>query len=138
MEQVALEMAKAEMEHFVQDALRTEPTEAQYRVAIERLSNMEMIRLLHVAMGLATEAGEFVDQLKKHIFYGKPIDRVNLSEELGDTTWYERIGVDVLKDRYHAMLVRNVDKLKKRFPEKFSEEKATNRDLPAERSILEK
>lgn len=34
----------------------------------------ETIRLLHAAMGLETEVGEFMDPLKKYLFYGKPYE----------------------------------------------------------------
>jgi NTP pyrophosphatase (non-canonical NTP hydrolase) len=119
---------------FVADALRTEP---EYGAAVERLQDPRTVRLLHVAMGLCTEAGEFLDVLKKHIFYGKPIDDVNLVEELGDTSWYQRIGCDALEITFTEMLLRNVRKLRARFPEKFTEANANERDLDTERRILE-
>lgn len=115
-------------------ALRTEP---DYSNAIERLTDRRTVRLLHAAMGLATEAGEFVDMLKKHIFYGKPIDAANAVEEMGDVSWYQRIGCDALETSFTEMLLRNVRKLKHRFPEKFTEKNANERDLAGERKILE-
>lgn len=42
----------------------------------------------HHVWGVFTEAGELIDQLKKHVYYGKPIDRVNIVEESGDVMWY--------------------------------------------------
>ncbi len=45
-------------------------------------------RLTHHALGYATEAGEILDVFKKHHIYGKPLDRVNLVEEIGDACWY--------------------------------------------------
>lgn len=123
-----------QVESIVTDAIRTEPT---YGLAIQRLQDPRTVRLLHVAMGLATEAGEFVDALKKHIFYGKPIDETNLIEELGDSTWYERIGCATLEVEYFEMIRRNVAKLKARYPEKFTEAAALVRDLPAERKVLD-
>lgn len=125
------------LDRITDDAVRTEPSTENYTKALVRLSDPRTIRLLHAAMGLCTEAGEFVDQLKKHIFYGKPLDTVNLMEELGDSTWYERIALDALETNYLEMLRRNVAKLKARFPEKFTEENANNRDLNKERNILE-
>lgn len=121
-------------ESFTKDAIRTEPN---YDLVSERLKDKRTIRLLHAAMGLATEAGEFVDMLKKHIFYGKPIDTVNAIEELGDSTWYERIACDELGIQYIEMMARNVAKLKTRFPEKFTEGLANERDIATERRILE-
>ena len=46
------------------------------------------IRLLHGAIGLSTESGELLDQVKKNVFYGKPLDKVNILEECGDVLWY--------------------------------------------------
>lgn len=119
---------------FVADALRTEP---EYDYAIDRLMDIRTVRLLHVAMGLCTEAGEFLDALKKWIYYGKPLDTTNLIEELGDGSWYQRIGVAELEITFQDMLQRNVAKLRARYPEKFTEEHANNRDLDAERKTLE-
>lgn len=45
-------------------------------------------RLRHACDGFTTEVGEMVDVLKRHEQYGKPIDYVNLIEELGDWAWY--------------------------------------------------
>jgi NTP pyrophosphatase (non-canonical NTP hydrolase) len=89
-------------------------------------------------MGMATEAGEFLDMLKKHIFYGKPMDFVNAKEEIGDQMWYAGLAVDVLQTTFNEVLTVNIDKLKARYPEKFTEEAAINRDLNTERSILER
>jgi hypothetical protein len=44
--------------------------------------------LLHMQMGVHTEVGEFLDMLKKHIVYKKPLDVVNLQEEIADICWY--------------------------------------------------
>jgi hypothetical protein len=122
------------LEQLTLDALRTEPS---YEGATERLAQGQTIRLLHAAMGMCTESAEFLDMLKKHIFYGKPIDGPNAIEEMGDATWYQRIGCDVLETAFIEMLERNVRKLRARFPEKFMEANALNRNLDAEREILE-
>lgn len=93
--------------------------------------------LLHASMGLVTEAGEFQDMLKKHVFYGKPLDKVNLKEEIGDLLWYCAIALEALDTDFQAVMQTNIDKLKARYPEKFTEEKAENRNLAKERKILE-
>lgn len=43
---------------------------------------------LHMAVGVAGEAGELLDCVKKHVIYNKPLDRVNAVEELGDIEFY--------------------------------------------------
>lgn len=48
--------------------------------------------LRHAIYGLTTETGEIVDIFKKLHFYGKPINRNHLREELGDLFWYIALG----------------------------------------------
>lgn len=117
-------------EGLTSDALRTEPEYAGALMA--RFQDPQMIRLLHAAMGMCTEAAEFLDMLKKHFFYGKAFDRVNAIEEIGDSTWYERIGCSALSIMYLEMIRRNVNKLRQRFPEKFTEADAINRNVVEE------
>ena len=94
-------------------------------------------RILHAAMGLCTEAGELMDQLKKHLFYGKELDDVNLIEEAGDLLWYLAVLFDELGTSFEEVMQINHDKLAKRYGEKFSSEAALHRDLEGERDILE-
>lgn len=119
---------------YVNLALRTESLSEE---VIQRLSDPKVVRLLHAAMGLTTEAGELVDMLKKHIFYGKPLDEVNVIEELGDSFWYAAIAIDVVQTTLDEVMTRNVAKLRQRYPEKFTEQAALERNLDAERRILE-
>ena len=93
--------------------------------------------LLHASMGLTTEASEFQDALKKHIFYGKPLDTVNLKEEIGDILWYCAIALEALNTDFESVMETNISKLAARYPEKFTEEAAKKRDLNKEREILE-
>lgn len=115
-------------------AIRTEP---DYATACERLSYARTVRLLHAAIGLCTESAEFLGMLKKHIYYGAPIDMVNAVEEIGDSSWYQRIALDEMSVDYVEMLLLNVRKLKARYGHKFTEFAAMNRDVEAERKILE-
>ena len=103
----------------------------------ERMSE-ELIRLDHAVTGICTEAGEIADAIKKHKFYGKELDRANLIEELGDLYWYINIAQDVLGVTTEEVQRINNAKLMKRYSSgKFTEEAAINRDLDAERKILE-
>lgn len=121
---------------FKEACLLTESN--NFEEIIERFNNPKVIRLLHAALGLSTEANEFVDQLKKHLFYGKPLDEVNLLEELGDGNWYESVALDVLEKEYEEVFQVIISKLILRYGSaKFSANKAINRDLDIERSFLE-
>lgn len=94
--------------------------------------------LLHGGLGVATEAGELLDQIKKQHAYGKDMDIVNLREEIGDVLWYLALLCRATGTTLDQVAYRNIDKLRTRFPNKFSTEKALNRDLAAERSVLER
>lgn len=121
---------------YVRDALRTE---SDHLAAFTRIAaDPRKLRLLHAAMGIQTEGGELTDALKKHLFYGKNLDLVNLKEELGDLFWYIAILCDALGERNFTNIMQtNIKKLRTRYPEAFTEEKAENRDLGAERGVLE-
>lgn len=122
-------------ENYVRNVLRTDsPITPEL---LERLQNPQTVRLLHAAIGLSTEAAELLDMLKKHIFYGKPLDLVNAKEEVGDSMWYAGLAIDVLRTTMNDILTMNIDKLRLRYPEKFSGEQAVNRDTDAERRLLE-
>lgn len=93
--------------------------------------------LLHAAIGIVTESGELLDTILKYKYGEKELDVVNIKEELGDVMWYIAILLrDLDIDLYDAMDV-NISKLKSRYGDKFSSEKAINRDLDTERKILE-
>lgn len=103
----------------------------------EMYLTIEQRDILHAAMGICTEAGELQDQLKKSFFYGKKLDMVNIEEELGDAMWYigmccQRLGLSMEK-----IMEQNIEKLRVRFPEKFTTELALSRDLNKERDSLE-
>ena len=163
----------------------------------------------HMNLGVITEMGEAMDIFKKFLAYKKPMDLVNLGEELADMAWYivnkcrfEELILDdnfdevlaetkeLVEERmftkadlpaelkaeailtlilvpycaptnnmfsapiiqlamlhhiaswfdldFFQCLTNNIEKLKVRYPEKFTEEAAQNRDLKAERAELEK
>jgi NTP pyrophosphatase (non-canonical NTP hydrolase) len=120
-------------EDYVIAASRTEPPDGPI---LHRLANERTVRLLHAAFGLCTETGEIQDTIKKHIFYGKPVDTANLEEEFGDVLWYLALLCRYLNVSFEQMMAKNIAKLKARFPEKFTEELALNRDLKAEQTAV--
>ena len=122
-------------EQYLEQSARTVSND--YEAIKGRLVDEDLIDLLHAGIGLATEAGEFLDAIKKHIFYGKKLDTVNLAEEGGDTLWYLALAFRKLKTTFDKEMQVNIDKLVARYPEKFTEYLAENRDLELERKILE-
>lgn len=71
--------------------------------------------LVHSAMGLAGEAGEFSDCIKKHVIYGKPLDRDNAIEELGDVAFYLQASCNTLGVTLEEVIQANANKLAKRY-----------------------
>lgn len=119
---------------YQKQALRTESTDFS---KISKKLDKRKIRLLHAAMGLQTESAEFTDMLKKHLFYGKELDVINLQEELFDITWYIAIALDELGYSFEEGFDKNIAKLKARFPDKFDELLSEKRNLQKERKVLE-
>jgi NTP pyrophosphatase (non-canonical NTP hydrolase) len=78
-------------------------------------------------LGISGESGEFNDMIKKWIFHKKPIDLEHLKKELGDVLWYVALICNGCEWSMDDIMQKNVDKLKARYPEGFSIEKANNR-----------
>ena len=123
------------MDNYKKSVLRTENKD--YAGMSNRLQDTKTVRLEHAAHGMVTEAAEFMDQLKKHVFYNKKLDEVNLAEELGDQLYYITVALDALGLDIKEVMDKNAAKLNKRYGEQFSELAATKRDIAAERAILE-
>jgi len=94
-------------------------------------------RILHGVLGVGTEAGEIQNAVKKSIFYGRQLDKTNLKEEIGDILWYIAILLNECDWTFEDVMERNIAKLRKRYPEQFTDEAANNRDLKGERAVLE-
>ncbi len=121
------------MSSYQNDALRTLSTQFHVGDAADGVTP----DLLHGAIGLATEAGEMLDAVKRALFYGAELDRTNLIEELGDLEWYMavlRAALDVSQEDVQRI---NIEKLRARYPEKFSTDHALRRDLDRERAVLD-
>lgn len=122
---------------FLEASGRTDLHREQRLEFYKRCGDEETIDLLHAAMGVSTEAGELLDVLKKFLAYGKPMDKVNILEECGDIEWYLAIIYRRFNVTKEEVLEMNINKLKKRFPDKFDADQAINRDLTKERAQLE-
>jgi NTP pyrophosphatase (non-canonical NTP hydrolase) len=83
--------------------------------------------LLHAALGLTGEAGEFADCIKKHWAYNQPLDSQNAIEELGDLLWYIALGCNALGVSMDEVAAMNLEKLRKRYPAKYQDELAQMR-----------
>ena len=83
--------------------------------------------LINSAMGLCGESGEVIDLIKKHLFQGHDLDKDDLIKELGDVAWYLAEAAYALDVPLEEICIRNIEKLKKRFPQGFESNKSINR-----------
>lgn len=77
--------------------------------------------LIHAALGVTGEAGEFADAVKRVAIYEGVPDRANMVEELGDLLWYIAYACEVLGEPLEIVARDNIEKLKKRYPEAYSD-----------------
>lgn len=70
------------------------------KLAMRTAKAMETVKLdlLHGGLGMQSEAGELVTMTKAHVFYGKPFDRANAIEEMGDIMWFAALTAASLGD----------------------------------------
>ncbi len=100
--------------------------ELAMRTLNRELDEKEM--LTNAVMGLCGESGEACDIVKKHLFHGHELDREALIKELGDVAWYLAEGAEALEISLEEIFEKNIEKLRKRYPEGFSSEKSLNRE----------
>lgn len=101
------------------------------------LRELSIVRLIHAILGLQSETGEIVEALGKRLYLGQNLDVINFSEEAGDIGWYQSLLIDAVGGDLGVIQSRNIAKLRQRYPNAFTEFDAANRNLGAERNILE-
>lgn len=102
-------------DEYIQQAKRTCP------------DGLDIDKVVMCGLGLSGESGEVTDLIKKWKFHGHELDLDKVQKELGDVMWYIAILVDTLGLNFETVLLKNVKKLKERYPDGFSSEKSINR-----------
>lgn len=74
---------------------------------------------MHDAIGIAGEAGEILDMVKKAAIYRQPYDVANLVEELGDLEFYMEHLRQCFGITREQTLEANILKLRKRYGAQF-------------------
>ncbi len=79
-------------------------------------------KILHASVGIAGEAGEILDAVKKAWIYQAELDNQNLLEEVGDSLFYlQALAIHcgfTLEDAMRA----NIEKLSKRYPQGYTDQ----------------
>lgn len=79
-------------------------------------------------LGLFGEGGELADQIKKTCYQGHELDADHMIEELGDVLWYCAELACGLGVTLEEVAQRNIDKLRRRYPEGFDAERSKDRE----------
>lgn len=90
----------------------------------------EDVMIVWNGMGLAGEAGEVADEIKKAIFHrhGLAPETVSkLKKELGDVLWYVAALCTNLGLSIEDVMEENITKLKQRYPDGYSSEASISR-----------
>ena len=80
------------------------------------------MQLFHAGIGMASEAGEYVAELQRWIYYGKELNVANIKEEIGDMLWYVAEACNALGLDMGEIMEANIRKLKIRYPHKYTDE----------------
>jgi NTP pyrophosphatase (non-canonical NTP hydrolase) len=113
---------------FIDESMTRDMPGLDYSPVSKRLSeNNSLMRLLHASIGMSGETGEVLDNLKKSVMYGKELDRGNLLEECGDILYYMAVMLHELNSDFEQVMQMNCEKLRKRYPNGFSEKDAMER-----------
>jgi len=100
-------------------------------------NNPTSVNFVDLGMVMTVKAGQLLDHVKRALFYGKPLDLVAIDKLVGDFIllignycWLAFVDIE-------KICAANIAKLQARFPAKFTDYEALNRDLGAERVALE-
>lgn len=87
--------------------------------------------LLNAALGLSGEVGELNDHIKKALFHGHDFSAEYMAKEIGDILWYIALMCEACGFSLEHIAQLNVDKLKARYPEGFTEYASQHRESEA-------
>jgi len=80
---------------------------------------------------------ELLDHYKKAVYYGSDVDKIYVQKHVDIT---KDILINIIYnagENVQDILSKNIKKLKIRYPDKFTQDSAENRDLDEERNVLE-
>ena len=83
--------------------------------------------LISGCLGLAGEAGEVCDIVKKYMFQGHNLETQKIVDELSDVLWYVTLTAQGIGCDLDSIMEHNINKLKKRYPNGFEAERSINR-----------
>ncbi len=106
---------------------RTDLSNAEYNDKASLGVDGDVLQMLHAALGMAGEVGEVIELVKKQLMYDKAFTKDAMVKELGDVLWYMSVMLRNIDSNFDEVMQTNIDKLKARYPDKFSKEAAVAR-----------
>tara|TARA_R110000764_G_scaffold20407_9_gene52472 strand:+ start:1421 stop:1963 length:543 start_codon:yes stop_codon:yes gene_type:complete len=103
---------------------------------ITSLTNKYGLDSRTLVFGLYDITAKLTDAVKKHVAYNRVIDKYEEASLLNSLNIYLQGMIRKQGISFTHILQSNIDKLKVRFPEEFSDDLANNRDLTEERKTL--
>lgn len=97
-------------------------TAQEYQARSARTHNQDLDgedAITNAALGLAGEAGEVVELVKKARYHDKPYSVKDIRDELGDVLFYLTWMASCHSLTLSEIMEANVEKLKRRYPEGF-------------------
>ncbi|WJY27439.1 nucleoside triphosphate pyrophosphohydrolase family protein [Sporosarcina trichiuri] len=99
----------------------------EYQRQSARTAQEHDLEQLNYALGIAGEAGEVADLIKKRFFHGHTTSSEELKKELGDVLWYLAQISRIFGITLEEVAEGNIEKLQHRYPDGFSETRSIGR-----------
>ncbi|SRR6266700_7356048 len=102
---------------------------AEYTKEVHRTCSVKEPKelLTLTALGIAGEAGEVVDTVKKVLYHSHELDISALRKEVGDLLWYMVLLCDTVGLTLEDVMQANVEKLRQRYPDGFDAQRSKTR-----------
>ena len=95
------------------------------------------LEMLHAILGIISEGGELLEMFMERVSVGRVVDRTNVREEAGDVQWFLQLLTKSINGTQEEIMHMNIEKLHKRFGDKYSDLEGLVRDKESERELLE-
>lgn len=102
---------------------------AEYTKEVHRTCSLQDRKELFTltALGIAGEAGEVVDIIKKVLYHAHELDTPALCNEVGDLLWYMTLLCETAGFTLNDAMQANVEKLRQRYPHGFDPQRSQQR-----------
>lgn len=137
------EIFEYEIEDFGKQIVEDLPRFREFRKFVAELectkADSLVKRFEHAIIGIGTEAGELLTEMKKTVIYDIYNGEINLEkveDESCDLLHYFIMLTNVLGISFDKLIELNMVKLKERFPNGYSKEAWLNRDKNAEKEAM--